>query len=110
MKTGAGLGVVLFGLPSSLGSPATRYVDPNNPNPTPPYISWSGAATKIQDSINAASPGDEVLVTNGVYQSRGQLAADGMMTMVVVTNQLTLESVNGAGATVIDGGQSMRCV
>jgi hypothetical protein len=110
MKTGAGLGVVLFGLLSSLGSAATRYVDASNPNPAVPYTSWSGAATNIQDAIDATSPGDEVLVTNGVYQSGGRLAGDGMMTLVVVTNQLTLESVNGAGATVIDGGQSMRCV
>ena len=110
MKTGAWLGVVLFGLLSSLGSAATRYVDSNNPNPTPPYISWPGAATNIQDAIDTASTGDQVLVTNGVYQTAGRPAADGIMSAVVVTNQLTLESVNGAGVTVIDGGQSMRCV
>ncbi|HWX18319.1 MAG TPA: choice-of-anchor Q domain-containing protein [Candidatus Binatia bacterium] len=110
MRTGAWLGVVLFGLVSSLTSATTRYVDSTNPNPAPPYTSWSTAATNIQDAIDAASPGEQVLVTNGVYQSGGRPAPDGFMTVVVVTNQLTLQSVNGASVTAIDGGQSMRCV
>ncbi|HWW01486.1 MAG TPA: choice-of-anchor Q domain-containing protein [Candidatus Acidoferrum sp.] len=110
MKTGAGLCVVLSGLLSSLASATTRYVDSNNPNPTPPYTSWAVAATNIQDAVDAAAPGDQVLVTNGLYQTGGRLAADGIMTLVVVTNQLTLQSVNGAGVTAIDGGQSMRCL
>jgi hypothetical protein len=110
MKSGAWLGVVLFGLLSSLGSAATRYVDSNNPSPAPPYTTWSAAATNIQDAIDAASPGDQVLVTNGVYQTGGRAAADGIMSVVVVTNQLTVQSANGADGTVIDRGQSMRCV
>ena len=42
---------------------AVRYVNVNNPNATPPYITWTTAATNIQDAVDAAVAGDEVVVT-----------------------------------------------
>ncbi|HVU26261.1 MAG TPA: right-handed parallel beta-helix repeat-containing protein [Verrucomicrobiae bacterium] len=89
---------------------ATHYVDLNSANPTPPYTDWSTAATNIQDAVDVATNGDLVLVTNGIYQSVGRSAPDGSPTSVVVTKAVTLQSVNGAVATLIDGISTMRCV
>lgn len=99
---------------------AVLYVDLNCPNPTPPYADWSTAATTIQDAVDAASAGDTILVTNGVYQTGGRPAPGDILTnRVVVTNAITLQSINGPAATVISGYQvpgtcigdaAVRCV
>src|SRR5262249_55027002 len=77
----------------------TLYVSLASLNPTPPYATWATAATNIQDAVKAAAGGDTLLVTNGVY-------AGG----VVVSKPLTLLSVNGPQATIIDGGGTNQCV
>lgn len=89
---------------------AVLYVNVNGATPTPPYADWNSAATNIQDAVNAASPGDEVLVTNGVYAFGSTLASDGTSNRVTVTIPITLESVNGAAVTAIDGGGTLRCL
>ena len=71
---------------------ATLYVSTNSPNPQPPYASWSTAATNIQAAVSLAELGDSIVVTDGVYSGG-----------VTVTNPVTLESVNGASFTVING-------
>lgn len=102
----------------------TYYVDINSPNPTPPYTSWSTAATNIQDAVDAASRRDTVLVTNGVYQTGGRPVVTPdfgpiLTNRVVVTNSILLRSVNGPAVTVITGYQvpgttndygAVRCV
>src|SRR5882724_3160631 len=88
---------------------ATYYVDQNSTNSTPPYTNWATAATNIQDAIDAAVAGDEVVVTNGLYATGGR-AVYGTMTSVAVDEPLLLRSVNGPQFTVIDGRHSNRCV
>lgn len=69
-----------------------RYVDVNNATPTSPYTNWTTAATNIQSAVNVATAGDEILVTNGVYENG-----------VIVNKAVTVRSVNGPQHTTIRG-------
>ena len=83
----------------------THYVDLNSQNATAPFTSWPTAATNIQDAVDAASPGDTVLVTNGVYATGGRAWFDSGTNRVTLTNAVTLQSVNGPQFTLIVGNR-----
>ena len=79
---------------SKIAYAATVYVDVNGSNPTPPYSSWNTASTTIQDAVIAASEGDTILVTNGVYRLTSE---------IVVDKTIEIRSVNGPDVTIVDG-------
>lgn len=89
-------------------------MDVNCATPAPPFTNWATAATTIQDAVDATSRDDLILVTNGVYASGGQ-----PLGRVVVSKNVTLQSVNGPDYTTIlgckapgggNGQGAIRCV
>ncbi|NCC52718.1 MAG: PKD domain-containing protein, partial [Spartobacteria bacterium] len=95
------------------------YADVNATNPVYPYTSWATAATGIQEAVFAADDyaGAMVMVNDGVY-SEGTYVPDGhdMRNRVMLTNSITVRSLNGPEATVIRGAgelgsySAVRCV
>jgi hypothetical protein len=78
--------------------PLRLFVALESPNPTPPFTNWATAAHVIQDAVEIAARGAEVLVTNGVYTSGGRNG-----NRVLLDKPLTLRSLNGPQFTVIQG-------
>src|ERR1041385_571580 len=104
-------------------SATTRYVNVSGANPALPYTNWASAAVTIQEAVDAAVAGDQILVTNGVYQTGERVVSENETTTpnrVAVTKPVIVQSVNGASVTVIrgfrdpeatfDNDTSVRCV
>jgi len=86
---------------------ATLYVAPNGGH-TYPFATWADAATNIQVAVNAALDGDILIVSNGVY--RGYGAQLNGSNIVAINKLITMTSLAGASATIIDGGGIYRCL
>src|SRR5688572_33387074 len=82
---------------------AIRYGNVANTTPLEPYTNWATAANVIQDAVDVAVAGDEVVITNGVYQIGGHAVDPRLKNRVAVTKALTVRSVNGPEVTVIRG-------
>ena len=70
----------------------TRYVSPAGLH-VPPFTNWPEAATNLQTALDASGPDDLVVATNGIYT---------LEATVRVTNQVTLASLGGRDATLLD--------
>ena len=86
-KAAIGLWLMTTNAPAAL-----RYEDLNSARPTTPYTSWA-TATTIQEAVDLASAGDEIVVTNGVYQTGGRAVVGTMTNRVAVTKPLLRENI-----------------
>ncbi|HAV65106.1 MAG TPA: hypothetical protein DCY13_22390, partial [Verrucomicrobiales bacterium] len=77
---------------------ATHYVAPSG-NDFNNGSSWATAKATIQAAVNLTSNGDTVVVTNGTYWPSAEIS---------VTNDITIQSVNGPEVTVINGNNAVR--
>ncbi|MBN1269837.1 MAG: hypothetical protein JXB04_09630, partial [Kiritimatiellae bacterium] len=91
-----------FLIPAAFGQ-TTHYVSPSGGN-VAPYTTWANAARVIQDAVDVAGGGDLVLVSNGVYNTGGRATPGyALLTRVVITNSVVVQSVNGPEVTFIVG-------
>ena len=74
-------------------SATTRYVSLDGLH-VAPYTNWTAAATNIQAAVNTCAPGDEVVMSNGIYH---------VTATVRVTNNVALKSWNGRDSVLLDG-------
>jgi len=93
-----------YGVVTSVVATLTLHcVDASGTNSVSPYTSWATAATNIQDAIDAAAPGEVVIVTNGVYTGGGKSADDVITNRVTLDKSIILQSANGPFVTAIQG-------
>ncbi|MFN2352830.1 MAG: hypothetical protein ABR497_12890, partial [Kiritimatiellia bacterium] len=92
--------------------PGDRFVALNNLHAAPPYTDWHTAAAHIQDAINAAVAGETILVGPGWYNlpTNAVVSPDGANNVVFADKLLTLHSIDGSTATIIDGEGVNRCM
>jgi fibronectin type 3 domain-containing protein len=105
---GALLSILIVGaMATTCHAGSTMYVALNGGH-VYPFATWASAATNIQVAVNAALDGDILIVSNGVYSGFG--ANLNGSNVVAINKLLTMTSLNGAGATIIDGGGKYRCL
>ena len=74
-------------------------VDASRPNDTGDGLSWGTAKRTIQSAVDNSLPGDTIIVADGVYAP-----------VFTGDKAVTIRSLNGKAASIIDGGGSNRCV
>jgi hypothetical protein len=95
--SGIGLGLLVSVMGSS--AYATRYVSTTGGNQAP-YSTWATAARNIQAAINAASPGELILVNDGTYNISATIdLRDGRI----------LRSVSGRAGARVNSDGLVRC-
>jgi hypothetical protein len=87
------------------GATIERYVATNGTHVSP-FTSWATAATNIQSAVDVARAGETVWVGNGVYATGSRVGdpmLPGVLWRLVITNAVTVRSVNGPGSALIRG-------
>jgi len=77
-----------------------HYVSPSGDNISP-YTSWATAARLVSNAVSVAGAGDTVLVSNGLYFVSSE---------ILLKQDVTLQSVQGPAATILDGSNKCRVV
>ena len=80
-----------------------------NGNDAAAGTNWATAKLTIQAGVDAASAGDVVWVSNGVYDVGGRALYGGMTNRVAIDKSISVQSVNGPAATILRGGVATRC-
>ena len=80
---------------------ATRYVNVSNAAPAAPHTNWATASTNLQQAIDWADSGDEILVAPGIYRLSGSAV------WIPTTKALTLRSVRSREAVIDAQGLSL---
>jgi len=98
---------------TSLTYASTNYVSLSGAHVFP-FDSWDNAATNIQAAIDAASPNNTVLVSNGVYSEGGKLIYGTLTNRIAIDKPITVSSLNGAHFSIIVGqgpmgSNAVRC-
>ena len=94
---------------------ATWYVAPGGDDGAA-GTTWATAKATIQAAVDEAADGDEVLVSNGVYETGGRVEEGYSLTnRVLIDKAVTVRSVNGPEVTIIKGAgpsgeNAVRCV
>ena len=89
------LGIAL----ATIAQGATHYVDSRSRTPVSPYVTRATASQTIQPAIDAASPGELVLIRGGTYAPAATIA---------LKDGVTVEGESQSGV-VVDGQGSIRC-
>ncbi len=100
MKTKLILILTIVAFTVSSYAQTTRYVSPGGTH-TPPFTSLATAANDIQSAVNVSVNGDLILVDDGTYILSANIS---------ITKAVTVRSINGYTAAIIDGNNAVRCI
>jgi len=85
----------------------TLYADASKPDNTGDGISWETAKRTLQAAVDIATDNDTVLVAPGTYNEGSALTPSEqgayLYNRVVITNNITMRSRDGAAVTIIKG-------
>jgi hypothetical protein len=98
------MGANEFGASIDVGNSPIHYVSNHSASPSWPFTSWATAAHELQNAVDTAAGSDRVIVADGTYDAGGAITPGyTAMNRVVITNDISLQSVSGAESTFIVG-------
>ncbi len=101
------MSALLFAAAGARAQGTYYHVDASQTDDSGAGTNWATAKRTIQAAVDAASDGDPVLVTNGVYNAGGAVTPGFALTnRVCITNAITVRSMNGPEVTIIEGAEA----